>query len=120
MVVREQVLISFRALDDCLPVALVTGTVAKICSNVSIIEYVPSCLAALKAWTAIGRLSGPIGFLSHQLGFKAFEAFRDKAFVLLKCGSQVAYTSVDNISRKVAANAINSRRMHSESLAELL
>ena len=49
MLVREYVLISFRALNDRSPVSVVTGKVAKICSNVSVIEYVPSCLAALGA-----------------------------------------------------------------------
>ena len=48
MLLRKYVLISFRALNDCLPVAVVTGNVAKICSNVSEIEYVPSCLAVLR------------------------------------------------------------------------
>ena len=45
MLVRKYVLISFRTLNDRLLVAIVTGNVAKICSNVSVIEYVPSCLA---------------------------------------------------------------------------
>ena len=48
MFVRKYVLISFRALNDRLPVAVVTGIVAKICNNVCVIEYVASCLAVLK------------------------------------------------------------------------
>ena len=48
MLVRKYVLISFRALNDRWPVAVVTGKVAKICSNVSVIEYVPSFLAVSK------------------------------------------------------------------------
>ena len=48
MLVRKYVLISFRALNDRSPVAVVTGEVAKICSNVSVLEYVPSYLAALR------------------------------------------------------------------------
>ena len=48
MLVRKYVLISFRALNGCSPVAAVTGNVAKICSNVSVIEYVSSCLAVLR------------------------------------------------------------------------
>ena len=47
MLVRKYVLISFRALNDRLPVAVVSGNIAKICSNVSVIEYAPSCLAVL-------------------------------------------------------------------------
>ena len=46
---RKYVLISFRAVRDRLPVAVVTGNVAKICSDVSVIEYIPSCLAVLRA-----------------------------------------------------------------------
>ena len=48
MLVGKYILIRFRALNDRLPVAVVTGNVAKICSNVSVIEYVPSCLAVLR------------------------------------------------------------------------
>ena len=48
MLVRKYVLISFRALNDRSPIAVVTGNVAKICSNASVIEYVPSCLALLR------------------------------------------------------------------------
>ena len=49
MLVRKYVLISFRARNDRSPVAVVTGNVAKIYSNVSVIKYVPSCLATLRA-----------------------------------------------------------------------
>ena len=49
LLVRKYVLISFRALNDRPPVAVVAGNVAKIRSNVSVIKYVPSCLTTLKA-----------------------------------------------------------------------
>ena len=49
MLVRKYVLISFRALNDRSPVAVVTGNVANIYSSVSVIGYVPSCLAVLRA-----------------------------------------------------------------------
>ena len=48
MLIRKYVLISFMALNDRSLVVVVTGNVAKICSNVSMIEYVPSCLAVLR------------------------------------------------------------------------
>ena len=48
MLVRKYVLTSFRALNDRSSDAVVTGNVAKICSNVLVIEYVPSCLAVLR------------------------------------------------------------------------
>ena len=50
LLLRKYVLISFRALNDSSPVAVVTGNVAKIRSNVSVIEYVPSCLAVLRVF----------------------------------------------------------------------
>ena len=46
--VRKYVLISFRAPNHRSPVTVVTGNVAKIGSNVSVIKYVPSCLAILR------------------------------------------------------------------------
>ena len=49
MLVRKYVLISLRALNDHSIIAVVTGNVAKICSDVLVIEYVPSCLATLRA-----------------------------------------------------------------------
>ena len=48
MLVRKYVLISFTALNDRSPVAVVIGNVATIYSNVSVIGYVPSCLAVLR------------------------------------------------------------------------
>ena len=52
ILVRKYVLTSFRALNERSPVAVVIGNVAKICGNVSVIEYVPSCLAVLRALRA--------------------------------------------------------------------
>ena len=49
MLVLKYVLMTCRALNGRSPVAAVTGNVAKICSNVSEIEYVPSCLAVSRA-----------------------------------------------------------------------
>ena len=48
MLVGKYVFISFRALNDRSPDAVVTGSVAKICNNVLVIEYVTSCLAVLR------------------------------------------------------------------------
>ena len=53
--IRKYVLISFRALIDRSPVAVVTGNVSKIYSNGSVIEYVPSCLATLRALRTFPR-----------------------------------------------------------------
>ena len=70
MLLRKYFLISFRALNDRLAVAILTGNVAKIYCNVSVIDYwyVPSCSAVLRVtlfqrkiqpkYTALPRVSG--------------------------------------------------------------